>query len=264
MHLLDHPHHDGSELYVGTARPALGELVTLRVRAPEAFGVRDVHLRATPDGEPRFIPAHHDGGEWWSVAVEVRNPVTNYRFYLPRRGRPPVWLTAAGIVAGDLPDDDDFRLVAYEAPAQWKRSDSSSCTPTSSASRCCWADPAQWFCGRLRINTAMVIGVDAPRWSPAWPCSAPLRGEGHEPPTAKPITRVLGAADVRRWSSRPASGSRWQPRSFRRDHRTDPGDGRGGRVLAVTRCLKALGARLPVNRDVRVPYDGRSPMRELR
>jgi alpha-glucosidase len=120
MRLLDQPHHDGSELYVSTSRPALGEVVTLRVRVPQAGAVREVHLRATPDAEPRFIPVHHDGGEWWSVRLEARNPVTNYRFYLLFEGdREPVWLTAAGIVAGDLTDATDFRLVTHEAPPDW-------------------------------------------------------------------------------------------------------------------------------------------------
>jgi alpha-glucosidase len=120
MRLIDHPHHDGSPLYVSTARPALGEAVTLRVRTPAAYCVREVHLRTTPDGEPGFTPAERAGTEWWTVTVDVRNPVTNYRFYLLLDGgRPPVWLTAAGVVAGDLPDATDFRLVAYEAPADW-------------------------------------------------------------------------------------------------------------------------------------------------
>jgi alpha-glucosidase len=91
--------------------PALGQPVLLRVRVPRAEGVREVYVRTTPDGEPRFTRAHQDG-EWWSATIEARNPVTNYRFYvLYTEGRQPVWLTAAGVVDGDLPDDRDFRLV---------------------------------------------------------------------------------------------------------------------------------------------------------
>jgi alpha-glucosidase len=120
MRLIDHPHHDGSPLYVSAARPALGESVTLRVRTPAAFGVREVHMRTTPDAEPRFTPLERESAQWWTVTVDVHNPVTNYRFYLLLDGgRPPVWLTAAGLVEGDLPDATDFRLVAYEAPAEW-------------------------------------------------------------------------------------------------------------------------------------------------
>lgn len=120
MRLLDHPHHDGSPLYVATSRPALGQAVTLRVRTPEVYGVTEVHLRTTPDGEPRFTPAERESAEWWTVTVDAHNPVTNYRFYLLLDGgRPPVWLTAAGLAEGDLPDATDFRLVAYDAPADW-------------------------------------------------------------------------------------------------------------------------------------------------
>lgn len=52
-HLL--PHHDGSPLYVSTQTPALGEVVTVRLRIPLAFGtVASVRTRANPDREPSF------------------------------------------------------------------------------------------------------------------------------------------------------------------------------------------------------------------
>jgi alpha-glucosidase len=161
MHLLDQPHHDGSALYVSTSRPALGEAVTLRVRVPRAAGVRDVHVRTTPDAEPRFIPARHDGGEWWSVEVEARNPVTRYRFYLlfaggAEGGRQPAWLTAAGIVDGDVTDSTDFRLVAYDPPPEWmadaivyqifpdRFARSSAAGPLDPAALPRWALPCDW------------------------------------------------------------------------------------------------------------------------
>jgi hypothetical protein len=51
---------------------------------------------------------------------------------------------------------------------------------------------AQWFSGKLRINMAMVIGV-CTQVITGLALSAPLRGEGHEPPTAKLIVKaVLG------------------------------------------------------------------------
>jgi hypothetical protein len=48
----------------------------------------------------------------------------------------------------------------------------------------------QWLTGRLRINSAMVIGV----WTQlitGVALSAPLRGEGHEPPVAKLIVKAV-------------------------------------------------------------------------
>jgi alpha-glucosidase len=111
--LLSAPHHDGSSSYVGDEAPALGDTVTVFVRAP---GARTVQVRSTPDGEPRFAAARPDGGGWWRADVEVRNPVTSYRFLVDGR-----WLTAAGMVDHDVPDATDFRLVAYPAPPAWSR-----------------------------------------------------------------------------------------------------------------------------------------------
>ncbi|GAB3143921.1 maltodextrin glucosidase [Micromonospora sonneratiae] len=115
-------HHDGSALYVPEQAPALGETVSVFVRVPAAVPVRRMFVRTTPDGEPRFAPAQVDrrvGGEvWWRAEVEVRNPVSNYRFLLdqPDGNR---WLTALGVVAHDVPDSTDFKLVAYEPPPGW-------------------------------------------------------------------------------------------------------------------------------------------------
>jgi alpha-glucosidase len=132
MHLLDQPHHDGSALYVSTQTPALGEVVDVWVRVPARAQVTAVHVRTTPDGEPRFAPLQVDaartgkavggyGSEdlWWRGRVVTRNPVTNYRFMLSRGSRPPAWLTASGVHENDLPDATDFRLVAYDAPPAW-------------------------------------------------------------------------------------------------------------------------------------------------
>ena len=48
----------------------------------------------------------------------------------------------------------------------------------------------QWLAGRFRINSAMLIGI----WTQlitGIALSAPLRGEGHEPPTAKLIVKAV-------------------------------------------------------------------------
>jgi alpha-glucosidase len=117
--ILIQPHHDGSPLHVSTTAPALGDTVTVFARVPTSAGVRQVHVRTTPDGEPRFTAAAVDrtanGEVWWRAEVEVRNPVTNYRFLLDGAA----WLTAAGVVAHDVPDATDFRLVAYDPPPEW-------------------------------------------------------------------------------------------------------------------------------------------------
>jgi alpha-glucosidase len=113
------PHHDGSPLHVSTQHPALGARVTVFARMPASVGA--VHVRSTPDGEPRFTAAVVDRTEgdevWWRADLVVHNPVTGYRFLLDGRR----WLTAAGVVGHDVPDTTDFRLVAHDPPPAWAR-----------------------------------------------------------------------------------------------------------------------------------------------
>lgn len=118
----DLPHHDGSETYLSTLTPRLGEPVTVFVRAARATRV---HVRTTPDGEPRFVEAVVDrrtagGVTWWRAELPVHNPVTRYRFLLsgPRGSR---WLNQLGVFDHDVPDATDFRLVAYDPPPAWTR-----------------------------------------------------------------------------------------------------------------------------------------------
>lgn len=114
-------HHDGSPRYADTDAPALGDLVAVRVWTRAS--VIAVWVRTTPDGEPAFAPLRPhgpvaDAGRWWTGEVHVRNPVSRYRFHLEERER-SWWLNQAGVVAHDPPDDEDFRLVAYEPPPAW-------------------------------------------------------------------------------------------------------------------------------------------------
>ncbi|MEE6259565.1 alpha-amylase family glycosyl hydrolase [Plantactinospora sonchi] len=122
--LLDLPHHDGSARYVPEQAPTLGDTVDVFVRVPVGAPVRRVFVRTTPDGEPHFAAATVDRragrDTWWRAEVEVRNPVTNYRFLLDEPGGNR-WLTALGVVGHDVPDSTDFRLVAYDPPPAWAR-----------------------------------------------------------------------------------------------------------------------------------------------
>ncbi|WBB77546.1 glycoside hydrolase family 13 protein [Micromonospora sp. WMMD882] len=118
------PHHDGSARYVPEQAPELGDTVPVLVRVPAGSDVRRVHVRTTPDGEPRFAEAvvdRRDGDDvWWRADVEVRNPVSNYRFLLTGR-HGTRWLNAAGPVDHDVPDVGDFKLVTYAPPPAWAR-----------------------------------------------------------------------------------------------------------------------------------------------
>jgi len=80
------PHHDGSDLYLSTSAPKLGEKVEFRVRIPADYPVENVMIRIYHDGEPRTFPleiskkSRHEN--WWSVKVSVINSVAQYRFLL--------------------------------------------------------------------------------------------------------------------------------------------------------------------------------------
>lgn len=115
-------HHDGSPLYVSDPAPCVGGKVDVFVRTAQSSGVRRVHVRATPDGEPAFTEAQVDrvDGEetWWRARVEVANAELSYRFLLetPSRRR---WLNAAGLSDRETTDAADFRIVTYPAPPAW-------------------------------------------------------------------------------------------------------------------------------------------------
>ncbi|MER5321907.1 glycoside hydrolase family 13 protein [Streptosporangium roseum] len=115
-------HHDGSPLYVADPAPCLGDRVELSVRTADALGVRRVYVRTAPDGEPRFAEASIDrvGGSetWWRCGVEMVNPECGYRFLL-HTAKGPLWLTAAGLSALDVPDTTDFTLTTHPAPPAW-------------------------------------------------------------------------------------------------------------------------------------------------
>ena len=54
------PHHDGSDLYVGTARPSIGDAVPIRIRVLQGTGVDTVRVGMIQDGEPAALDADRD------------------------------------------------------------------------------------------------------------------------------------------------------------------------------------------------------------
>lgn len=133
VHVLhDVPHHDGSETYVPSGTPRLGDTVPVRLRVPRSSGApavggeHAVRLRVVQDGEPRILPARVDrrtDHETWYVAeVPVHNPVTSYRFFLGAPdGSGYRWLTGRGPVGREVPDAHDFRLTTHPTAPGWAR-----------------------------------------------------------------------------------------------------------------------------------------------
>lgn len=118
----DEPHHDGSALYVSSLDPALGDVVQVRVRVPQAWAAVAVRVRVRPDGEPSYVDAVRTGAgggaDWWEAALHVENPVHPYRFRIDLGGDVR-WLNARGLHRLDPRDADDFRLVAGNPPPAW-------------------------------------------------------------------------------------------------------------------------------------------------
>ena len=119
------PHHDGSQLYVSNAAPAIGETVTLRVRIPHTYSFEKAFIRMYHDGEPRSFELKAgqmgDVETWWSIKVAIENLSTLYRFVFVAEGKYD-WLNAAGLFDHDVHSNNDFQIVAVPAYPQWIKS----------------------------------------------------------------------------------------------------------------------------------------------
>ena len=118
------PHHDGSELYLSSSSPKLGQRVTFNFRAGSNFPIEQAILRLYHDGEPRFFPMKRSlikGEQWWQVKVEIRNLKTPYRFLIVN-GDTYSWLNARGFQSHDVTSTNDFQLLATPAFPKWIRS----------------------------------------------------------------------------------------------------------------------------------------------
>ena len=119
------PHHDGSELYVSTQAPRLGQKVTFKIRCPLNKKVENIFLRIFHDGEPRTFAMKKIGKKkremWWSVSVPIINPSTHYRFLLVENGNFS-WLNGLGLHHGDVTDREDFQILARPDAPSWIKS----------------------------------------------------------------------------------------------------------------------------------------------
>ena len=119
------PHHDGSELYVSTAAPSIGESITLRVRVPNTYFFEKAFIRVYEDGEPRSFELKKDKKEpnerWYKVNIKVVNLHTIYRFVFVAAGKYE-WLNAFGLNDHDVHSNNDFKIVAVKQYPEWIKS----------------------------------------------------------------------------------------------------------------------------------------------
>lgn len=116
-------HHDGSALYVDSAAPELGDVVTLRLRVPSELHPQHVLVRTVADGEPKVLTAaveRVDGTDaWWRAELPMRNPLMHYRWLISGGDVEYHWLTAAGLFDHDVSDAYDFSIAAFPANPEW-------------------------------------------------------------------------------------------------------------------------------------------------
>lgn len=115
-------HHDGSEQYVSTLHPAIGETVRLRLRLPTDAPVRRVVLRTFPDGEQALSLMRSAGtsgpADWYEVDLVLAEPAVHYRFIL--EADDGVWHYAAAGPSAHVPlDQTDFRILTGYRPPGW-------------------------------------------------------------------------------------------------------------------------------------------------
>lgn len=120
-----HPHHDGSEIYVSNAAPAIGQTITLKVRVPRSYHFEKAFIRVYEDGEPRSYELKLGKASaselWLEVKIKVINLHTAYRFVFVAKGKYE-WLNAFGLVNHDVHSNNDFRIIAVPKYPDWIRS----------------------------------------------------------------------------------------------------------------------------------------------
>ena len=124
-HWLVSIHHDGSEKYVSSLHPRLGDTVRLRLRMAHNAPVNRVILRTFPDGEQAFgimqQTTMQAPAQWWEIDLPIAEPLTHYRFIIDAADG--LWhYTAAGPSRYVPLDATDFRILADYQPPAWLES----------------------------------------------------------------------------------------------------------------------------------------------
>lgn len=115
-------HHDGSEKYVSSLYPRLGDTVRLGLRIAAKAPIKRVILRTFPDGEQALTAMHREADrepvQWWSCDLPIAEPITQYRFIIEAENG--LWhYSAAGPSTWVPLDATDFRILADYNPPEW-------------------------------------------------------------------------------------------------------------------------------------------------
>ncbi len=113
-------HHDGSALYVSNPLPALGDVVTITLRAPKDAPIERAFLYSTPDGEGHMEAMTRTSEDatsaYWTAELPVIMPKNPYSFKL-LTDEGAYYLNALGVERAQSPNFYDFKLLAdYQAP----------------------------------------------------------------------------------------------------------------------------------------------------
>ncbi|MGJ3240258.1 MAG: alpha-amylase family glycosyl hydrolase [Anaerolineae bacterium] len=116
-------HHDSSEAFVTPALPQLGDTVQFQLRTPADAPINGIYMRAMINGEFSYqamnaTPA--DGHQVWTVNYVIKQRRFDYLFML-MTDVGAIYYHARGASFADVPDSDDFTVIAdYDAPL-WVR-----------------------------------------------------------------------------------------------------------------------------------------------
>ncbi len=91
----------------------------MQLRVPHGGSVDEVALRYVHDGEPAFVRAERAGDTLWRARFPVPHPATHYRWLLAGGEIGYAWLNGNGLVRHDVPDADDFVLLAGDGGPAW-------------------------------------------------------------------------------------------------------------------------------------------------
>ncbi len=119
--MLESLHHWPASPYL-EGSIAMGQTVTLSLRADRDLAIHAVFLRTAPEGEQVMTPARLSRRDpvcqWWEAQVPLTVPRLAYRF-LVQTDQGNWWLSGAGVSRHTPTDSTDFSLVPGHPGPEW-------------------------------------------------------------------------------------------------------------------------------------------------